>query len=157
MHVDPALGVDQMRRHLADLEKVERAGRPITSMEEATARLAATHPRVDREILEGVAEKLVRRDAEGRLVWAWDPLHRTTSPITFNAEVYTSFLRAITCPVLSISGGPNGFHPPDEEERLREVRKLRRAEIPSAGHMMHWTSPDAVAALLVPFLLEGAG
>jgi len=155
MHVEPDLAVDQMRRHLADLRKVERAGRPIASLEEATARLAATHPRVDRDILAGIAEKLTRCDAEGRLTWAWDPLHRTTSPMPFNAQVYTSFLRAISCPVLSISGGPTGFHPPDEEERLREVRKLRRAEIPGAGHMMHWSAPDAVAALLVPFLLEG--
>lgn len=155
MHVEPELGVDQMRRHLADLRKVERSGRPIASMDEATMRLAVTHPRIDHEILAGVAEKLVRKDAEGRLTWAWDPLHRTTSPITFNAQVYASFLRAITCPVLSISGGPAGFHPPDEEERLREVRRLSKAEIPSAGHMMHWTAPDAVAALLIPFLLEG--
>ncbi len=154
MHVEPELGVDQMRRHLADLRKVERVPRALASMEEATTRLAASHPRIDREILARVAEKLVRGDAAGNLRWAWDPLHRTTSPITFNAQVYGSFLRAITCPVLSISGGPHGFHPPDEEQRLREVRKLRRAEIPTAGHMMHWTAPHAVAALLVPFLLE---
>jgi pimeloyl-ACP methyl ester carboxylesterase len=156
MHVEPELGVDQMRRHLADLRKVERTPRTLASLEDATTRLAASHPRVDREILAGVAEKLVRRGADGTLTWAWDPLHRTTSPITFNAQVYGSFLRAIACPVLSISGGPHGFHPPDEEQRLREVRRLRRAEIPTAGHMMHWTAPHAVAALLVPFLLEAA-
>ncbi len=157
MHVEPELGVHQMRRHLADLRKVERTARPMVSVEEAISRLAASHPRIDREILAGVAEKLVRRDAEGRLTWAWDPLHRTTSPTTFNAEIFGSFLRAITCPVLSISGGPQGFHPPDEEQRLREVRDLRRAEIPAAGHMMHWTAPHAVASILVPFLMEGAG
>jgi len=157
MHAPPELAVDQMRRHLRDLARVERAGRPLASLDDAVDRLAASHPRIPREVLASRAARLVRRDAEGRLVWAWDPLHRTTSPTPFHAAVYGSFLSAIACPTLSISGGPHGWHPPDEEERLALVRDLRRAEIPDAGHMMHWTAPGAVAAILVPFLLEAQG
>ncbi len=155
MHVDPPLAVDQLRRHLDDLARIERAGRPLASMDDAIARLVATHPRVPREVLATRAERLVRRGEDGRLTWAWDPLHRTTSPTPFLADVYASFLSAIRCPTLSLSGGPSGWHPPDEEQRLDLVRDLRRAEIPDAGHMMHWTAPGTVAAILVPFLLEG--
>jgi pimeloyl-ACP methyl ester carboxylesterase len=156
MHAPPALAVDQMRRHLNDLTRVDRAGRPLGSMAEAVDRLAASHPRIPREVLATRAEKLVRREADGRLFWAWDPLHRTTAPTPFQAAVYASFLSAIACPTLSISGGSHGWHPPDEEERLALVRDLRRAEIPDAGHMMHWTAPETVVAVLGPFLLEGA-
>jgi pimeloyl-ACP methyl ester carboxylesterase len=156
MHTPPDLAVDQLRRHLRDLRRVDRGGRPLGSMEEAVTRLAASHPRIPREVLETRAARLVR-EVDGALQWAWDPLHRTTSPTVFHAEIYASFLRAITCPTLAISGGPHGWHPPDEEERLAMVRDLRRAEIPEAGHMMHWTAPGTVAAILGSFLLEGAG
>jgi pimeloyl-ACP methyl ester carboxylesterase len=156
MDTPAELAVDQMRRHLRDLGRIDRAGRPLASMEDAVDRLAASHPRIGRDVLASRAERLVRRDPSGALQWAWDPLHRTTAPTPFLAPVYASFLRAIACPTLSISGGPHGWHPPDEEERLALVRDLRRAEIPGAGHMMHWTAPAEVARILAGFLLEGA-
>lgn len=157
MDTPPALGVEQMRRHLRDLTKVDRAGRPLASMEDAIDRLAASHPRIPRTVLATRAERLTRRDPDGTLHWAWDPLHRTTSPTPFSAPVYASFLRAIACPTLAVSGGPHGWHPPDEDERLALVRDLRRAELPDAGHMMHWTAPAQLAAILAAFLLEDEG
>jgi pimeloyl-ACP methyl ester carboxylesterase len=56
--------------------------------------------------------------------------------------------------VLFVSGGPLGFHPPDEEERLSAFARLERREIESAGHMMHWTRPDEVARLLSSFFVS---
>jgi pimeloyl-ACP methyl ester carboxylesterase len=144
----PGLGVDRMRRHFADRERL-RAPKPMASLDEATDRLAATHPRIPREVLRTRADRLTRRDAEGRLIWAWDPLHRTTSPTPFQAETYTSFLRAITAPTLFIGGGPQGWHPPDEDERLACFAKLERADFPDAGHMMHWTAPEESARAVI--------
>jgi pimeloyl-ACP methyl ester carboxylesterase len=54
--------------------------------------------------------------------------------------------------VLSVSGGPAGWHPPDEEARLSSFPTLERAEIAEAGHMMHWTRPAELSALLLGFL-----
>jgi pimeloyl-ACP methyl ester carboxylesterase len=152
----PELGVDRFRRWLDDRERIGRTPRPLADLDEATARLAATHPRIDRAILRSRAERLVRRDDEGRLVWAWDPLHRTTSPTPFRAEIYASFLQAIACPTLYVGGGPLGWHPPDLDERLRHIRSLERFDVPDAGHMMHWTAPLAVASRILEFL-EGMG
>lgn len=147
----PAVAVDRMRRWLADLSRIERVPRPLASISDAIDRLAATHPRVGREILATRAERLVVRQGDGSLTWAWDPLHRSISPIAFNAEVFASFLRQISCPTLFLHGGPNGWHPPDEEQRLAHIAKLERVEIPDAGHMMHWTAPTQVAAALLAF------
>jgi pimeloyl-ACP methyl ester carboxylesterase len=144
MSEPPALAVERMRRHFADRAKV-RPPRPMASIDEATDRLAATHPRIDRALLRTRAERLTRKDAEGRLVWAWDPMHRTASPTPFLGETYASFLRAITVPTLFVSGGPHGWHPPDEAERLACIARLDRVELPDAGHMMHWTAPNEVA------------
>lgn len=144
MNEPASLAVERMRKHVADRAKV-RPPRPMASLDEATDRLAATHPRIDRALLRARAERLTRTEPGGGLVWAWDPLHRTASATPFFAETYTSFLRAITCETLFVSGGPNGWHPPDEEERLKSFSRLERVDFPEAGHMMHWTAPTEVA------------
>lgn len=149
----PELAVDRMRRWLADRARVNRAPRPIASLEEAVTRLAAVHPRVDRDVLATRAERLLRH-TDGVMHWAWDPLHRTTSPMPFSAAVFASFLAGIDCPTLFISGGPHGWHLPDEEERLAHIRNLERFEIPGAGHMMHWTAPGEVARAILEFLAK---
>ena len=62
-----------------------------------------------------------------------------------------AFARHVTCPVLFVSGGPLGWHPADEEARLRSFRTLERVEIDDAGHMMHWTHPEELSASLLRF------
>lgn len=142
MSEPPTLAVDRMRRWLSDLKKVRGAGRLVASREQALDKLASTHPRVPREIL---AEHLPYLLAEGDPTrWAHDPLHRTTAPTAFSAAVFQSFARAITCPVLFVGGGPHGFHPPDEDERLAWFARLERLVVDDAGHMLHWTHADAV-------------
>ncbi len=156
MNEPASLAVERMRKHFVDRAKV-RPPRPMASLDEATDRLAATHPRVDRALLRTRAERLTRTDADGHLVWAWDPLHRTASMTPFLADTYTSFLRAITCETLFVSGGPHGWHPPDEDERLACFARLTRVDFPDAGHMMHWTKPSEVASAIAEHFNRASG
>jgi pimeloyl-ACP methyl ester carboxylesterase len=48
-----------------------------------------------------------------------------------------------------VSGGPNGFHPPDEDERLKAFANLETVTFADAGHMVHWTKPAELGELLV--------
>lgn len=150
-HSDPELAVQRMETWLHGLRRVERAPRPLASLEEATARLAAFHPHVPLDALGARAAQLTRRDETGRLCWAWDPLHRTTAPTPFSADVFKTFLRRITCPTLLVSGGPAGWRVPDEGERVACLASHERFELPDAGHMMHWTRPEALAERLAVF------
>lgn len=150
MDEPPALAVDRMRRWLEDRRRVvDRRARPLGDLEAATDRLAAAHPRIDRELLRSRAALLARALTSGELAWSWDPLHRTTSPTPFSARVFESFLRAITCPVLFVDGGPAGWHPPDEDERLAAIALVTKRSLPDAGHMMHWTHPEELARLIL--------
>lgn len=146
---EPAAAVDRMQAWLRDLAKAERIQRPLESMDDAVDRLSRTHPGLPREILTSRAELLVRRSPSGELAWAYDPLHRTRSPTPFNAGAFHAFLAAITCPTLFVSGGPSGWHPPEEAERIATLRRCTARELPGAGHMMHWTAPAELAAMLV--------
>lgn len=150
---DPEVGPVRMRRWLDQLREGP-GGRPPSSREDALRRLASVHTRVDRAVLERKVEHLIVERA-GELSWAFDALHRTTAPYRFDAEAFRCFLREIRCPTLFIGGGPSGFHPPDEEERLQLIGGVVESiDLAEAGHMMHWTRPREVAEAILGFVLS---
>jgi pimeloyl-ACP methyl ester carboxylesterase len=150
----PSTGVDRMQAWLRTMREVSRTPKPLSSLQEAVERLSLHHPRVPREVIETRARLLTRADDTGRLVWAYDPLHRTTAPTPFNAESFAEFLRRIDCPTLVVSGGPSGWHPPDEPARVACLAHAVRFDLPTAGHMMHWTEPQKLADRLAAFFGE---
>ena len=112
----PSRAVDRMQAWLRTLREVARTPKPLTSLQEAVERLALHHPRVPREVIESRAKLLTRADETGRLVWADDPLHRTTAPTPFRADAFGEFLRRIDCPTLVVSGGaPPAGTPPTKK------------------------------------------
>lgn len=147
----PAMAVDRMQTWLRQLKELDRTPRVLASMEEAVSRLARNHPHIAPEVLATRAPRLTSTDAEGRLVWAYDPMHRTRSPIPFQAEAFKVFLGRIACPTLIVSGGPTGWHPPEEAERMACIPRTSFVELPDAGHMLHWTAPADLSRALNAF------
>jgi pimeloyl-ACP methyl ester carboxylesterase len=142
---------DRMRAWIDQVRAVRARGeRAVPSREEALRRLAANHPRVSPELLRTRLDALARDLPDGGVAWKADPLHTTRSPMPFFAESFKAFARRVTCPVLFVSGGPAGWHPADEEDRLAAFPHVERAEL-DAGHMMHWTRPDDFARLVRAF------
>lgn len=149
---DHAHSADRMRRWIDEVRAVRaRDPKSMASREEALRRLAGNHPRVDRAVIETRLDALARPLEGGRLAWKADPLHATRTPVPYFSESFKSFARRITCPVLFVSGGPLGWHPPDEDDRLAAYPHLERIEIPDAGHMMHWSRPDDLSRAIVQF------
>jgi pimeloyl-ACP methyl ester carboxylesterase len=149
------VGPDRMSRWVREVRMARARGeRVMASREEALGRLAANHPRVPQEVLRTCLDALARPLPEGRMIWKADTLHGTGAPMPFFAESWMAFARRVTCPVLFVSGGPLGWHPSDEDARVKAFATLERAEIADAGHMMHWTRPTELARLLVDFCHE---
>lgn len=146
----------RMRRWIEQVDRTRERVDPILTRDDAFARLVSSHPNVPREILDERFVHLVREasDENGRtgVRWRFDPLHRTTSPTPFFARTFIEFIRRVTCPTLFVSGGPSGFHVSDESERLSAFAAVRSVEIDGAGHMIHWTRPSELAAVLGDFL-----
>jgi pimeloyl-ACP methyl ester carboxylesterase len=122
----------------------------------ALERLRANHPRVPEALLRSRLAHLVRDGGEGALQWRFDPLHRTRSPAAFLAATFCEFARAVLAPVLFVSGGSEGFHPEDEAARLAAFADLSSCTIEGAGHMVHWTQPEALASAMAAFVGNGA-
>jgi len=145
---------DRMRRWIEDVRgaRARPDAKAIASLHEAFRRLAVNHPGVDAQVLRSRLVHLVRDVGDGRVAWRFDPLHRTVSPTPFHVRSFIAFAKRITCPTLYVGGGPKGFHPEDEDERLAAFAHLSRRELADAGHMMHWTQPDALSSLLCAFV-----
>jgi pimeloyl-ACP methyl ester carboxylesterase len=146
------MGPPRMRAWIDGVRKMRDREPGTLSRDEARKRLAGNHPNVPADVLDSRFPHLVKDMGDGRVAWRFDPLHRTTSPMPFFTALFREFAKKVACPVLYVSGGPTGWHPPDEEDRLGAYPHLARAEIADAGHMMHWTRPDEIARLLIAHL-----
>ena len=155
----PNVAPVRLRRWITDVAETNAKAaktRAIASMEDGLRRLAVNHPNVDLDLLRTRLPHLVRKDENGVLTWAFDPLHKTVSPMPFFAEVYKEFAKVITCPVLFVGGGVNGYHPSDEAERVAAFPTATQIDMEGAGHMMHWTKPDVLAQALLAFWNGGS-
>ncbi len=145
------VGPIRARAWIEDVRAARRKAdeRAMASPEDALRRLRANHPSVDPDVLQDRLRHLTREAPGGKVAWKHDPLHRTTSPMPFFAKLFVEFAKKISAPTLFVDGGPMGYHPPDEEERLAAIGHLSRATLEGAGHMMHWTRPGPLAAALL--------
>jgi pimeloyl-ACP methyl ester carboxylesterase len=151
----PEMGPVRMGRWLEQLAKPGvRTRRRIASLEEAVQRLKVTHgSTVPEAVLLTVAREQTEPHPSGEgLTWRFDPLHQTTSPMRFDLEAFAAFARRITAPVLLVDGGANGMVLQDHAARQAHYARREVRTFEGAGHMLHWTVPDVLAAALVEFL-----
>jgi len=128
----------------------ERSGpKSMRDTRDALARMRVQNPDLPDELGLFLAERATR-PVPGGVVWRFDPLHRTSSPMPFLIESYLAFLRRIDVPTLVI-GAARGYRVPDEAERLAAIPNARLHEIPDVGHMIHWLAADPLADALLSF------
>jgi pimeloyl-ACP methyl ester carboxylesterase len=146
-----SLAPDRVRSWIDGVRREnKRPQRPMT-LDDAIDRLSVVNAHVPREIVARHAAQLTRPSVEdpSLLVWKFDTRHRTTSPIGFSLDRWRAHVARITAPTLIVGGGPRGFHPDDEADRIACFSRVRVQELKDAGHSMHWTQPAALARLLV--------
>lgn len=152
------------------LDAIDPEGRPLASLDEATARIVASHPRLDPARARFLAEQGVRAHPAGGLRWKWDPYLVTTWG-SFNFGQMEQMWSRIAAPTLALNGARSGefwrrdvgvarrggdleaYLAPDElQRRLDCFRDVECVEIEGAGHMVHFDAPDALNAALDEFL-----
>lgn len=119
--------------------------RPMASVDDALARMRTLNPRLPEAIGRAIAAKATRPHESGEgLVFRYDPLHRTESPVPYTFALHRTFLARITAPTLVVLG-ERGMRLEDEAARIATIAGALTVEIPGAGHMIHWEAPDALA------------
>ena len=133
----------------------------FATLEEAADAIAAYLPDRPRKTDTSGLAKNLRRGADGRLRWHWDPAflaprgrlpHRAGE-----GDRLTDAARALRIPTLLVRGRRSDLlSEKGVEEFLALVPGARFVDVEGAGHMVAGDRNDAFTAAILPFLAEGA-
>jgi pimeloyl-ACP methyl ester carboxylesterase len=143
-------------RWLAELREPPRL-RPYASFAELADRLQQQNPRLTRPRAEFLARHWGREDGDG-VVLRGDPAHKVVNPVLYRYEEARACWQRVSAPVLWIDAAESdaqkrvGLDEGQYAERRAAFRDLRYARLEDAGHMLHHDQPEALAALIEPFL-----
>jgi pimeloyl-ACP methyl ester carboxylesterase len=139
---------DKMLTWLDSMDRFRRREvRPMRDLADAVKRMRAQTPELPIELAYMLAEKSTEPIDEGGLVWRFDAMHRTTSPMPFSMGAFSSFLKRVEAPTLVVMGS-RGFRTKDHEERFAMLRTARSLELEDVGHMIHWLKPRELATAI---------
>lgn len=145
----PARLAESLERRGAREGKRARAHEDVAA---AAARLRQANPTLAAESARLLAERGTRPAEGGGVTWRSDPRLRGLSPLRITEEHVQAFLRRVSAPTLVIrarEGYP--FDPRTLGARLDCLPDATVEELPG-GHHVHLDQPEAVAALVTPFL-----
>lgn len=144
----PHEALPRLQRWLTDVDAVRtRPASKLRNLQHAVGALTTRHAKVPRAFLEALAPHTVRETADG-LTWAFDPLHRTRSPVGLDAARFAEVARSIDKPTLLVQGG-EGLRWGDEATRFSWFQHGHHELVHDAGHMMHWTHARELSDLLL--------
>jgi len=166
----PAEAPDRAPRKLAkwlDALRHPPGFRPYADLAAVADRLQQNNPRLTRDKAEFLAGHWAQAQPDGSARLDSDPRHKLPTPTVYRMEEVQAVWKRITAPVLWVAATESfipkwlGQHPEGEaatddlasvRARLAHVPHGRLASVDAAGHMLHLDRPDAVAALIEPFL-----
>jgi pimeloyl-ACP methyl ester carboxylesterase len=140
---------------------------PYRDLEAVADRLQKTNPRLARDRARFLAGEWAELLPDGSARLRSDPRHKLPFPTVYRLEEVYAVWRAIAAPTLWVAAAesniprwldaqPEGEGGVDSlagvRRRLAHVPQGRLVTIADAGHMLHHDRPDAVAAVIEPFL-----
>ena len=144
------------RRWLDELKEPPEFGR-FASLAEFAGMLARKNPRLTLERAAFIAASWAREDGAGRVLLSADPAHKLVNPVLYRREEAEACWRACLAPVLMVFGAESEFRAglgaDGSDDYFRSIfPNLNLATLAGAGHMLHHEVPEALAALIEPWL-----
>jgi len=123
-----------------------------SSPEEAARGLQRKNPRMSHDSAVQWARWGMRQIDNGKWIWKFDPLHRTTAPQPFYSGQAIEFFRRVECPVMLVQGKESRqARRPDTRQRWEAIANRQVVEIQAAGHMVQRDNPEALAEVVMEF------
>jgi len=142
-------------RDFLDDQRRPRQHKKLPDLAAAVRRMRHWNTSLTPDEAERLAGRITTAHPDGGLVWTWDPLHRSTAPFPFSAELFHAWIRAITAPTLLVEGSTSLFRVPDGLERAASLTDARSVSIDGAGHLIHHDRPEALARVIRDHLSFG--
>lgn len=128
------------------------------SFEELANRIRKRNPRMDEDKALFVATLWAVQNSAGIVELRADPAHRLPNAVQYRRAEATACWEMITAPVLVVKGEDSEFFSaavdragPNEIDAFTAAES---ADIPGAGHMVHYEQPALLAATVEAFLQE---
>ena len=121
-------------------------------------RIRKSNPRMGADQALFVARRWAEQGDDGRVVLRTDPAHRLPNPVQYRRAEARACWRKITAPVLLVTGAESDFFSAAtsrvEPDEIDAFTTAESAEIPDAGHMVHFEQPAGLAATVERFFNE---
>jgi pimeloyl-ACP methyl ester carboxylesterase len=130
--------------------------RRYATLTQATARLAAEHPRLDPEFAAHLTQHGVRENGDGTLSFKFDPALRAFPPVELPVEDAQRLWSLVACPALLVYGAQSWASNPVEDGRARHFRAARVVTLEGAGHWAHHDRREAFIAEATRFLKKAS-
>lgn len=131
--------------------------RSYESYADLAARLRKRHPGLPAGRADFVAREWGRLDADGRVRLRADPRHRLPNAVLYRRAEAVACWDRVAADVLLVAGEQTDFTSAvkswiDPDPAGRPFHGAATVTIPSAGHMVHFDAPDALAHEIERFL-----
>jgi len=129
--------------------------RRYASLEEATARVAAQHPRFEPDLAAHLTRHGVRAQADGTVSFKFDPALRAFPPVELAPEDGWRLWSLVECPTLLVYGAQSWASNPVADGRAAHFHSADVVTLEGAGHWAHHDQRAALLAMVQRFLGDG--
>jgi pimeloyl-ACP methyl ester carboxylesterase len=149
-----ATPIEQRLRNWIERQRdiANKPPRRYASLEEATARVAAQHPRFDPDLSAHLTSHGVRAHADGALSFKFDPALRAFPPVELAPEDGWRLWSLIECPTLLIYGAQSWASNPRVDGRAAHFRRAEVVSLHDAGHWAHHDQREVFVRVVQRFL-----
>jgi pimeloyl-ACP methyl ester carboxylesterase len=152
----PGTTTERLRTYEEEVRKLEgRSKWPYKTLEEATERMAKEHPDLAPHVVQHLATHAVREQADGTLVWKFDPFVRLQPFYDAGLEATRDVWHDIKAPLLVLVNDDSWQRmSPGRREVLESLPNARIETVADAGHWLHLSRPDVFLKLVEDFLRQ---
>jgi pimeloyl-ACP methyl ester carboxylesterase len=129
-----------------------RPPRRYASREQATARLAAEHPRLDAAFAAHLTAQGVRDNDDDTVSFKFDPALRNFPPVEMTPQEAARLWSLVEAPALLIYGAQSWASNPVADGRARHFRNAEVVTLEDAGHWAHHDRREAFVDAAARFL-----
>lgn len=129
-----------------------KPARRYASLDEAIARLAAEHPRLDPDFAAHLAREGVRANQDGTFSFKFDPALRAFPPVEMPPQDAARLWSLVACPALLVYGAQSWASNPIADGRAAHFRDARVVTLENAGHWAHHDRRDEFIVECARFL-----
>ncbi len=147
---------ERSRRHLQALRQPPVATE-LPPLAQVAAKLRQRNPLLTEDTSRFLAAALTRTDGDGLRRYRADAKHKIPQPVPYRLDLAYALWQNISAPCLWVEGGllPHNHYlqriATTLDERHTALGRPPKVCLPQAGHMLHWETPEALAAAMADF------